>query len=455
MTPTHSRQPGGLACGEYPDPGCRGHLGQAGHGDDVAADGDDKAGARREPKFVHRDGEAAGPAAQVGAVRERERRLGDAHGQLVEAVLIESLEVVQRGAVEIDAVGAVDLGGDGLELLADRRVERVEKAQRPAFALRRRPDNGPGEVDRSLAALVEVLRHHRLDPLTAAKSDDPSVVVRIVIREMTDADHGVESEQPDILDVFGQVAQAAALPEAAVVGDRFHRGDNDRRGGSQPGRAAFDVEELLRSKVGGKAGLGHDVIGELERQAGGDAGVGALSDVGEGAAVHERRRALDGLHQVRVDRVPQQHLHGADGLHGLGPDGRPLVREAHNNARHPLPKVAVIPGEAENGHDFGGGRDVEAVASRHAVERSAQADHDVPQRAFVEVDDAAHHDAARIDAQLVSMLEVVVHHGAQEVVGLLDGIHVADEVQVDVLRRHDLRAPAAGAAAFDAEIGPE
>ena len=50
---------------------------------------------------------------------------------------------------------------------------------------------------------------------------------------------------------------------------------------------------------------------------------------------------------------------------------------------------------------------------------------------------------------------MVVHHGAEEVVGFLDRIHVADKVEVDVLGGHDLGTPAAGAAAFDAEIWAE
>jgi hypothetical protein len=84
-----------------------------------------------------------------------------------------------------------------------------------------------------------------------------------------------------------------------------------------------------------------------------------------------------------------------------------------------------------------------------------KADDDVAQRAFVEVDHPAEDDAARVEAEFVAVLEVVVHHGAEEIVGLLDRIHVADKVEVDVLGGHDLGTTAAGAAAFDAEIGAE
>ena len=46
---------------------------------------------------------------------------------------------------------------------------------------------------------------------------------------------------------------------------------------------------------------------------------------------------------------------------------------------------------------------------------------------------------------------MVVQNGAQQVVGSGDGVHIAGEVQVDVLHRNDLCIAAAGSTAFDAE----
>ena len=61
------------------------------------------------------------------------------------------------------------------------------------------------------------------------------------------------------------------------------------------------------------------------------------------------------------------------------------------------------------------------------------------------------HDPPRVDAQLVAVVEVVVEHGRQQVVGQLDGVEVAGEMEVDVLHRHDLGVAAAGGAALHAE----
>ena len=60
-----------------------------------------------------------------------------------------------------------------------------------------------------------------------------------------------------------------------------------------------------------------------------------------------------------------------------------------------------------------------------------------------------------IDAQLVAVVDVVVEQRRQQVVGQLDGVEVAGEVEVDVLHGHDLGIAAAGGAALHAEAGPQ
>ena len=52
---------------------------------------------------------------------------------------------------------------------------------------------------------------------------------------------------------------------------------------------------------------------------------------------------------------------------------------------------------------------------------------------------------------VVAVVEVVVHHGGQQVVGGGHGVQVAGEVEVQILERDDLAVPAAGRAALDPE----
>ena len=112
-------------------------------------------------------------------------------------------------------------------------------------------------------------------------------------------------------------------------------------------------------------------------------------------------------------------------------------------------------GETEDGHDLGGDGDVEAVLAREAVGDAAQRVDDRAQRAIVHVEHALPSDAARVEAEAVAPVDVIVDHRRQQIVRRRDGVEVAGEVQVDVLHRHHLRIAAAGGAALDAEARPE
>ena len=114
-----------------------------------------------------------------------------------------------------------------------------------------------------------------------------------------------------------------------------------------------------------------------------------------------------------------------------------------------------VAGEAQHRHDLGGHGDVEAVLAGHAAAFAAEAVHDVAQLAVVHVHAALPGDLLGVDAQGVALLDVVVQHGGQQVVGGADGVEIAGEVKVDVLHGHDLGIAAAGSAALDAEHGAE
>src|SRR6185437_7670683 len=98
--------------------------------------------------------------------------------------------------------------------------------------------------------------------------------------------------------------------------------------------------------------------------------------------------------------------------------------------------------------------DVEAGLPGHPVRPSAQPDDDVAQRAVVDVEHPPPGDVVRVDAERVALVDVVVEHRGQQVVGRRDGVHVAGQVQVERLHGDDLAVPAPGRAALDAERGP-
>ena len=117
----------------------------------------------------------------------------------------------------------------------------------------------------------------------------------------------------------------AAVRVVGVVLQRLHRRDEHDRIGPEVAEPADDVEELLHAHVGAEAALGDDVVGELQGDAVGDDRVVAVRDVRERPAVHERRLPFERLHEVRLDRLLQQHRHRARCAQLLGGDRLAVV----------------------------------------------------------------------------------------------------------------------------------
>lgn len=105
--------------------------------------------------------------------------------------------------------------------------------------------------------------------------------------------------------------------------------------------------------------------------------------------------------------------HGALRLEVAGRDGLVVARVAHDDAGQALFEVGDGGGQAEDGHDLAGHRDVEAVLARHAMSLAAHTVHHVAQLAIVHVHHALPRDLAHVDAQLVSVVDVRVKQGRQ------------------------------------------
>jgi hypothetical protein len=177
-----------------------------------------------------------------------------------------------------------------------------------------------------------------------------------------------------------------------------------------------------------------------------------VRDVGERAAVHQARLALQRLDEVGLDRVLEQHGHRARGLKVFGSDGLGAVVAVRDGDRaQAAAQVLQIAGHCEDGHDLGRGGDVESGLARIAVGAAAEADGHLPERAVVHVHRAAPADAQCVDRMRVAVQDRGVDHRREEVVGRADGVDVTGEVQVEVLHRDDLGQPAAGGAALDPE----
>ena len=179
-----------------------------------------------------------------------------------------------------------------------------------------------------------------------------------------------------------------------------------------------------------------------------------MRDVRERARVHESRLALEGLHEVRLDRVLQEDGHRTRDLELFGGHRSALERRRDGDRAQAVPEIVAVAGHGEHRHHLGGGGDVEAALTRERPVL-AEPDGDPAQDAVFDVETAAPGDRRRVDSELVPMQQVRVDGRREQVVRRGDRVQVAGEVEVDVLARNDLCEPRPGAAALCAQGRPD
>ena len=397
--------------------------------------------------------------------------LGDDDGEAAEAEHLEPLEVLGRLGREVDTIRAVDPSRDRLDLLAQRLVQLVGGAEvvRVVAGL----CHDLGERRGTSATVADVGGHG--DPHAGGLGDlpDHGVLGGEVARERVDGHHRSHPERPHDLDVPPKVG-SARLHRCRPLGEhldrewpaghdlvvprvgleRAHRGDEHRRVRTKPRHPALDVEEPFGTHVGPEAGLGEQVVaGPDADPVRHDRGV-ARRDVAEGSGVHEDGGVLGRLQQVRLEGVLEDDRHRAGSLELLCGDGPSGGREPHHDPSQSLAQVPQGGGQGEDRHHLRGRGDVETGLSRHSVHARTQSFDDAAQRSVVDIQHPAPGDAARVDVELVAVVQVVVEHRGEQVVRRGDSVEVPGEVQVEGLHRQDLAAPGPGGPSLDPEGRP-
>ena len=230
-----------------------------------------------------------------------------------------------------------------------------------------------------------------------------------------------------------------------------HSGHQHAGRGSDTGVAALDIQKLLCAQIGTETGLSDGIVGQRKAQLGSQHAVAAVGDVGKGTAVDDGGVVLEGLDEVGVERILQQGGHGTGRADLPGGDGLAVVGVGAYDLGKTLLQIGNAGGKAENCHHLAGNGNIKTVLAGGAVHLAAQTVHDKPQLPVVHVHAALPGDAAGVDVQRVALLDAVVDHGSQQVVGCADGVQIAGKVQVDVLHGHHLCVAAAGSTALDAE----
>jgi len=167
--------------------------------------------------------------------------------------------------------------------------------------------------------------------------------------------------------------------------------------------------------------------------------------------MNEGRRAFERLHQVRRQRLLEQHRHGAVRLEVGGADRLAIARIGDDDIAEPLLEIVDVARQAKDRHDFRCNRDVKTVFARKnrwrrrrvTTRSSATRDRSCPSRG------ATPRGADRCRAHCPNRCGCRAARRADY--RRSDGVKVAGEVEIDILHRHDLGIAAAGGAALDAE----
>ena len=129
--------------------------------------------------------------------------LGDADGQVTESTGLEQVKPLRRRRQEVDALGPVHLGGDGHDLVPQRRLGRIEEAE--LVRLLGCGDHRVGQFGGPGTAVAEVGGHRRAHPHRVGHLPDGVVLGLEVPGEGVDGHHRRHPVEEDVLDLLAEV----------------------------------------------------------------------------------------------------------------------------------------------------------------------------------------------------------------------------------------------------------
>ena len=237
-------------------------------------------------------------------MRQREVGLGDAHGKASVAGLHEAGQRARRRGLPLHIGRTVERRRDLAYLFDGIVVELVEAHNRAGRGRVARIDYRLRQLGGADAALPErVVRGHRHRTRGERFFAQRCELGRRIGREAVDRHDHRRAELAQVRDVRAQVGRADAqrvdvfaverrAGHMALERPRGH--DAHRRVGGETGRRALEVKELLGAELGGKAGLGHEIVDARQRDEIGHDRRVAVRNVRERAGVHEDRITFGG-----------------------------------------------------------------------------------------------------------------------------------------------------------------
>ena len=121
--------------------------------------------------------------------------------------------------------------------------------------------------------------------------------------------------------------------------------------------------------------------------------------------------AIDGLNQIGFEGIFENQSQGTLHLQITDIDWGSVVTVANHDAGQAFLQVLQISGQAKDGHDFRGNRNIEAIFTGHSVQGAAQANGDLPQGPIVQIHNPFPDNAAGVDSQFISLMKMIVNQG--------------------------------------------
>ena len=132
-------------------------------------------------------------------------------------------------------------------------------------------------------------------------------------------------------------------------------------------------------------------------------------------------------------------------------DGLSVIGISDDDAGETRLQIHQVGGQTQHGHNLTGDCNVKAVLAWNSLCLSAKPIDNVTELTVIHIDSTLPGDLFRIDAEGVALLNVVVQHGSQQIVGGTDGVEITGEMEIDVLHGDNLGIAASGCSALDAE----
>ena len=180
-----------------------------------------------------------------------------------------------------------------------------------------------------------------------------------------------------------------------------------------------------------------------------------MCDIREGTTVDNNGVVLSCLHEVGVDSILQQGYYCACHAKVVDSEWGVIIAHTKHDATDTSVEVIDVARKAEDRHNLRCGSDVEACLCGNAICRATKTRYDVTQRAVVHVEHAAPHNLLQTRLLRAVVVEVVIQERSDKVICRCDGVEVASEVEVDILRGQYLRIATTCCTTLHAEAGAQ